>query len=187
MTKERNISKIREAIHFAIESHDGQFRKFNGLPYVTHPIRVAKIVRNHKSSKNIQCIIIAAILHDVVEDCTDGTKESKESMFNLIEVKFGTLVSSIVRELTSDPDEIKRLGKMNYLMSKMVNMSSYALVDKLADRLDNCSDLHESEQFANKYVPETRFILNGLNDGRYLSDTHKSLISKIEEKISVFE
>jgi (p)ppGpp synthase/HD superfamily hydrolase len=66
-------------------------------------------------------------------------------------------------------------------------MTSYALVIKLADRLHNCSDLATgSEKFRNKYVKETRFILDGLK-ARYLSDTHKELMRKIDEKISKFE
>ena len=179
MTNKRNISEIRKAIHFAIESHDGQFRKFSGVEYVNHPIEVARIVRENKTSKNIESIIIAALCHDTVED-TNVTLE-------IIENKFGTLVSSMVSELTSDTNEIKKLGKSQYLLNKMLNMTSYSLVIKLADRLHNCSDLGQSEKFTNKYVPETRFILDGLENRTQLSNTHRTLISKIEDKISVYE
>lgn len=182
MTRERNISEIRKAIHFAIDAHDGQFRKFSGVEYVNHPIEVAKIVRENKTSKNIESILIAALCHDTVEDC-----KHKGITLEVIENNFGTLVSSMVNELTSDENEIKKLGKPQYLLNKMLNMTSYSLVIKLADRLHNCSDLGQSEKFTNKYVPETRFILNGLMSRTQLSNTHRNLISKIEDKISVYE
>jgi (p)ppGpp synthase/HD superfamily hydrolase len=66
-------------------------------------------------------------------------------------------------------------------------MTSYALVIKLADRLHNCSDLEQgSDKFVNKYVTETRFILDGLVS-RNLSQTHNELMSLIDYKISPFE
>lgn len=172
-------SDIRRALEFMIEAHDGQFRKFSGQEYAWHPVGVAKIVRSLKSSKNKDKICIAALLHDVIED-TDVTLE-------VIENKFGQMVSSIVYELTSDGVKSKEIGKANYLLNKMLRMTSYALVIKLADRLHNCSDLPTaSEKFRTKYVTETRFILNGLRE-RCLSDTHKELISLINDKISKFE
>ena len=172
-------SDIRRALEFMINAHSGQFRKFSGEEYAWHPVGVAKIVRNLKSSKNKDKICIAALLHDTVED-TDVT---------LCDIRnhFGEMVSSIVYELTSDGVKIKEMGKANYLLNKMLRMTSYALVIKLADRLHNCSDLPTaSEKFRNKYVKETRFILDGLK-GRYLSDTHKELISLIDGRISKFE
>lgn len=172
-------SDIRRALEFMINAHSGQFRKFSGEEYAWHPVGVAKIVRNLKSSKNKDKICIAALLHDTVED-TDVTLCD-------IQNHFGEMVSSIVYELTSDGVKIKEMGKANYLLNKMLRMTSYALVIKLADRLHNCSDLPTaSEKFRNKYVKETRFILDGLK-GRYLSDTHKELISLIDGRISKFE
>jgi GTP pyrophosphokinase len=113
-------SDIRRALEFMIEAHNGQFRKFSGEEYAWHPVGVAKIVRNLKSSKNKERILIAALLHDTVED-TDVTLE-------VIENKFGEMVSSIVYELTSDGFKIKEIGKANYLLNKMLRMTSYALV-----------------------------------------------------------
>jgi len=162
-----------------INYHDGQFRKFNGQEYAHHPAAVAKIVRSVKSSRNKDKICIAALLHDTVEDC-DVTLDD-------IRNDFGEMVSSIVYELTSDDEKIKEMGKDNYLLHKMLRMTSYALVIKLADRLHNCSDLENgSEKFRVKYVKETRFILDGMN-GRYLSNTHKKLINMIDREISKFE
>lgn len=87
-------SDIRRALEFMINAHSGQFRKFSGEEYAWHPVGVAKIVRNLKSSKNKDKICIAALLHDTVED-TDVTLCD-------IQNHFGEMVSSIVYELTSD-------------------------------------------------------------------------------------
>lgn len=172
-------SNIRRAVEFMINAHDGQFRKFTGEEYAWHPVGVAKIVRNLKKSKNKEKICIAALLHDTVED-TDVTHDD-------IRNEFGEMVSSIVFELTSDGEQIKILGKADYLLNKMLRMTSYALVIKLADRLHNCSDLATgTEKFRNKYVKETRYILNGLSK-RYLSETHLELIGLIDSKISKYE
>jgi len=56
-------SDIRRAVEFMINAHSGQFRKFSGEEYAWHPVGVAKIVRNLKSSKNKDKICIAALLH----------------------------------------------------------------------------------------------------------------------------
>jgi guanosine-3',5'-bis(diphosphate) 3'-pyrophosphohydrolase len=172
-------SDIRKALELAIHSHDGQIRKFSGVEYIWHPVNVAKIVREVKKSKNKEKIIIAALLHDTVED-TNLT-------INEINSKFGEMVSNIVSELTSDLEKINEIGKSEYLLEKMLKMTSYALVIKLADRLHNCSDLASgSQKFRDRYVTETRFILKGLNN-RYLSNTHKKLIGMIDKEISKFE
>lgn len=51
---------------FAESAHEGQFRRFAGEPYVQHPIRIAGKAARLGMSKNA---VIAALLHDVVEDC----------------------------------------------------------------------------------------------------------------------
>jgi GTP pyrophosphokinase len=177
--KEKNISEIRKALLFMIDAHSGVYRKFSGKEYAYHPIEVAKIIRETKKSKHKEILIIAALLHDVVED-TDYTIEDIRRMF-------GDMVASIVLELTSDPVMIKKMGKAVYLLYKMLKMTSYALNIKLADRLHNCSDLAEgTDSFRIKYVKETRFILDGIKD-RTLTKPHRILISRINEKLRPFE
>jgi len=98
----------------------------------------------------------AALLHDTVEDCEDVSLQE-------IAEKFGYYVAALVDELTSDEKEIKKLGKTEYLKNKMAKMSSYGLVIKLSDRLDNVKDLNTtSETFQKKYTKETLEILDHL-------------------------
>lgn len=163
---------------FATKAHTGQSRA-GGLPYIVHPAAVAKSVELYKgNSKNIKALKDAAWLHDTVED-TD-TKLSD------IENEFGTLVASLVAELTSNKEEIDKHGKKDYLANKMGSMSSYGLVIKLADRLDNVKDIANAKtpEWRKKYKEETEYILKHIESIRQLSATHKKIIVDIRNKIN---
>jgi len=173
-----NIEKSKE---FAEKAHAGVNRKFSGEPYVEHPKRVAEIVKLYKKDSHaLGHLISASHLHDTIED-TNTTVEDLKELFH-------GLVVSLVQELTSDKEKIKEMGKTEYLSHKMINMSSWALVIKLADRLDNVSDLKTSSpKFREKYVPETKTILNNLKKGRKLTNTQVRLVDAIETKLKELE
>lgn len=167
-----------KAYRLANKKHEGQTRKFDGKPYFVHPARVARLVRKYKgASKNLEDILKAAVLHDTVED-TDLT-------LNEIRKQFGNMVASLVNELTSDVHGIEAVGKKEYLSEKMTNkLSDYALVIKLADRLDNVSDFDIApEKFVKKYSDETREILNKLEANRKLTKTQQAIVNDIKEKL----
>lgn len=157
------------ALLFATEKHKNQIRKFNGEPYVTHPIRVANTVKEFTSDKNI---IITALLHDTIED-TDTTREE-------IETNFGIEVANMVCALSNDKEELKRLGKTAYLTQKMNSLSDLELLVKLADSLDNISDLsHDNEQWSTRYLLQTDIIITCLKNPN-IKDHHEILIRRIK-------
>ena len=166
-----------DALQYATQAHAGQTRS-GGDPYITHPMRVADHIRQYKQSHNLDALISAAYLHDTIED-TDTTQEALHDLF-------GGLVASLVKELTSDPEQIKKMGKAQYLSHKMAAMSSYGLVIKLADRLDNVKDITTARtpQWRAKYAAETNQILNYIEKTRALSGTHNKLISLIRDKLA---
>lgn len=166
-----------EALAYAAQAHAGQKRS-GGDPYIGHPVRVANHIRQFKQSHNLEALISAAYLHDTIED-TDTTQEILHDLF-------GGLVAGLVMELTSDPEEIKRVGKANYLAHKMAAMSSYALVIKLADRLDNVKDITTARtpEWRARYAAETNHILDFIERNRALSGTHKKLIAMIRARVS---
>lgn len=169
MFEERNMAS--EALDYATMMHDGQYRK-DGTDYINHPIRVANYVSKFKSSLNMDVLLASAYLHDTLED-------TKATYYDIVN-KFGPQIAGLVLELTTDEDIKKYLGKTKYLEIKMKNMSSWALVIKLCDRLDNVSDLMNSdEKFRNRYARETIDILNYLLSNRELSDTHINIIKSI--------
>jgi (p)ppGpp synthase/HD superfamily hydrolase len=172
---------LRQVVQYATDAHQGQTRS-DGSPYIAHPVRVAQIVRQYKQSHNIEALLAAAYLHDTIED-TDTTQEALHDLF-------GGLVASLVVELTSDLEKIKKLGKKDYLAQKMAHdLTSYALVIKLADRLDNVSDLQtaKSPAWRAKYKAETEHIMDYLEKNRVLSGTHKKLIGLIRQKLQEVE
>ena len=162
---------VLKAIEFASAKHAGQIRKGDKSPYVTHPLAVSYLVAAYKKSKHLDEILAACWLHDTLED-------TNTTFIELAEV-FTPLVATLVYELTSDEDEIDRVGKKEYLKSKMVGISSYALVIKLADRLHNVSDSPTA-----KTIEDTADILKYLKAWRKLSKTHKEIIKEIEKYLT---
>ena len=82
-------NRIAQAAAWATELHDGQFRTGTPLPYIVHPAAVAALVAADGGSEDE---IIAAWLHDVVED-TDATIEQ-------VRERFGNDVAAIVATCT---------------------------------------------------------------------------------------
>lgn len=165
---------LEKAIIFATEKHKGQVRKGDGRPYILHPLSVLMKVNKYKKSKNQFLLAIAAIGHDLAEDTDTTLAEIAEH--------FGHKVAALVEELSTNKVECDLLGKPQYLLNKMLAMSTYALCIKLCDRLDNLEDMKTmSEEFKSKSIAETRFILEGLINGRDLTKTHKGLIKDIKK------
>ena len=162
--------KVLKAIKFATDKHNGQTRKVSGEPYVTHPLAVSYIVASAKVSKHKDDLLCAALLHDVLED-TDATFAEIASMF-------GPMVATIVFELTNDQEAIDKIGKLEYHKQKLVGISSYALVIKLADRLHNMMDSP-----TDKMKADTRSLIEHLEQNRKLSSAHKKLIEQIKETL----
>jgi len=167
----------RDAARYAAQAHSGQKRS-GGKPYISHPVRVANLVKKYKDSKELDKLLSAAFLHDTIED-TDTTEEQLRKMF-------GDLVASLVKELTSDKDKIEKLGKAEYLTQKMIHMSSWGLVIKLADRLDNVADIKTAKtpEWRHRYRAETENILTQLEQNRKLSGTHQAIIADIRDKLA---
>ena len=171
------MSRLKEAFDFMKTKHGIQTRKTGGY-YFEHPRRVASYVVRYKDSYQIEDLMIIALLHDVLED-TNATYEQ-------VEAKFGKMVADTVVEVTSDGEVMKDMGgKRLYLADKMVHMSSYALVIKLCDRLDNISDLDSmGEDFKARYTKETNFILDEIDAKRdVITVTHHRLINEIKGRL----
>lgn len=175
---ELTAKNLEQAIMFATEKHQGQVRKGDGRPYILHPMSVMIRLGQVKQSSNPFLLAAACILHDTVEDCGVTLQEIAE--------RFGYQVASLVDELTLDKTKYETIGKKEYLAQHTVVMSSYALAIKLADRLDNVSDMESmNDDFKKKYVEETQYIIHTLMTKRdKLTKTHEQLIAMIREVLS---
>ncbi len=132
--KPHDIALVWEAYRFAFNAHDGVVRK-TGEPYITHPVSVACILADlHLDVPTI----LAALLHDVVEDTAITTEEIQE--------KFGQQVAELVDGLTkldkiefqsASQAQAENFRKMLLAMSQDVRV----ILVKLADRLHNMQTL----------------------------------------------
>lgn len=173
------MEDLKEAIKFAEEYHQGQKRKFTGEDYFIHLQQTAEILKETDPAANVQDLM-AAFLHDVIEDTTANTKQ--------LEIKFGTYISNIVQELTIDKKEKDKLGKKVYLSNKMNEMSNKAFTIKLCDRLSNVLSLIDrrvDKNFTKWYVAETEFILNNLK--RELNIVQEQLIRRLISTIALIK
>lgn len=168
-----NKSVLLTATSFAAEKHRGQTRKFNGEPYANHRIRVLHTVSQHTFEP---AVLIAAVLHDVLEDCPETNYEE-------IVEKFGIEAATIVLSLTNDKEEMAKLGgKRAYLAKKINTLSSDELLIKLADRLDTITYLSNNE-WSRKYCEETRHIFIETINVENLNTSHLSLLDKIRTRV----
>lgn len=124
------VESVRQAYRLADEAHLGQLRK-NGDPYITHPIAVAAQCAEWKLDAQA---LMAALMHDVIEDCGITKTELVE--------RFGSPVADLVDGLTKleklefdtrEQNQAESFRKMLLAMAKDVRV----ILIKLADRTHN--------------------------------------------------
>jgi GTP diphosphokinase / guanosine-3',5'-bis(diphosphate) 3'-diphosphatase len=187
---EPNIELISKAYCFAAKHHSDQFRR-SGEPYITHPLEVAVIL----TSMNMDTAsIIAAILHDTVED-TDATFEEIEDLFG-----------KAVRDLVDGLTKIAKIKfrstqeKMAENFRKMVMAMASDLrvvLIKLADRLHNMrtiggmpeeKKLRISQETLDIYAPlANRLGIYGIKselEDLCLKTLKRSIYSDISKKVT---
>ncbi len=125
-----NPDLVERAFRFCVEAHKKDVR-VSGEPYYTHPANVALIVMREIPLDDVS--VVAALLHDVVEDTTFSLKDLKAS--------FGAEVAEIVDGATKISDvfksrEITQAENYRKLLLSLVNDVRVILV-KFADRLHN--------------------------------------------------
>ena len=162
---------IRKAFDVAVDAHSDQRRK-SGEAYIFHPIAVAKIVASEIGLDATS--IAAALLHDVVEDCSRYSIEDIQQLF-------GETIARIVDGLT----KISTLNKdMNVSMQaenfrKMLltlHDDIRVIIIKIADRFHNMQTIHSMpEEKQLKIASETLYI--------YAPLAHKIGLYNIKSKL----
>ncbi|MCR2802666.1 RelA/SpoT family protein [Paenibacillus soyae] len=147
--KEQDLIRIKEAYDFAEQAHHGQVRK-SGEPYILHPVTVADILVN--MGMDVMSII-AALLHDVVEDTTVDLET--------VRAKFGETCAMLVDGLTKlekirfqskEEQQNENYRKMFVAMAQDIRV----ILIKLADRLHNMRTLkYQSEESQRRIAYET--------------------------------
>lgn len=129
------LGPVLRALAFAAEKHRHQRRKDReASPYINHPIDLAHILVN-EAGVDDPAVVVAAILHDTVEDTATTPEE--------LAAEFGAEIAGIVAEVTDDKslpkDERKRLQELH-----APHASFRAQQVKLADKIANLRDLSRS-------------------------------------------
>ena len=122
--------RLQRAFRYAAEKHAGQTRKQTAVPYLSHLMAVASLVLEAGGDEDLA---IAALLHDVVEDC-GGTPILRD-----VEKKFGPRVAKVVEGCTDtvlEPKPPWRQRKEDYLRELKDADSDTRLVSA-ADKLHN--------------------------------------------------
>lgn len=166
---EEELADVRKAYELASKAHEGQ-KRLSGEPYIMHPLNVAIILSKLGMD---DASVIAAILHDTVED----TKMT----YNDVKSAFGQTVADLVEGVTKigkvplqtkEEQQAENIRKMLLAMSRDIRV----IIIKLADRLHNMRTLmFKPEQRRREIALETIEI--------YAPIAHRLGIRPIKEEL----
>lgn len=125
---------LYEAIHTLMEAHQGQIRKLDGDPYAVHPIEVSLLVSRWGAEESV---VIAALLHDVVEDTLWTLEEISE--------KFGSEVAGMVAFCSEYDKSLAWSVRKQEMIDKVRspgNLGAKLII--LADKLCNLKSISRS-------------------------------------------
>ncbi len=131
-----NIARdILQAIEFAARKHRDQRRKdVESSPYINHPIQVAELIARVGGVQDV-AVLLAAVLHDTVEDTATTFEELEES--------FGPEVRDLVAEVTDDKS-LAKLERKRRQKEHAPHLSERAKLIKIADKTCNVRDVGHS-------------------------------------------
>jgi predicted adenylyl cyclase CyaB len=127
--------RITDAFSFAVKAHKDQVRKGTQIPYIEHPLRVAKILIDLRCPEDV---VIAALLHDTVEHAIVNIDD--------IRIYFGENVASLV-ERVSEPDKSAPWeDREQHTIVRLKNAPEDALLIACADKLENLMEMRATNQ-----------------------------------------
>ncbi|MCX7787913.1 MAG: bifunctional (p)ppGpp synthetase/guanosine-3',5'-bis(diphosphate) 3'-pyrophosphohydrolase [Spirochaetes bacterium] len=138
---EEERQKILEAARWAMELHKGQLRA-SGEPFFIHPLQVAEILVDLRMDSES---VIAALLHDVLEDTEVRREELRQRFGKEVEqLVNGVTKISVLRAKSKSIQQAESIRKMLFAMVKDIRV----ILIKLADKLHNMRTL--------EYLPESK-------------------------------
>jgi guanosine-3',5'-bis(diphosphate) 3'-pyrophosphohydrolase len=153
------MNRTIAAIAFAAHKHRDQRRKdANASPYINHPIGLANVLANEGGIDD-ERVLIAAILHDTIED----TETTEQELIR----EFGREISDIVLEVTDDKSLAKAERKL-LQVEHAATISRRAKLVKLADKICNLRDIASSPPAdwsidrKRKYFDWAKSVVDGL-------------------------
>jgi guanosine-3',5'-bis(diphosphate) 3'-pyrophosphohydrolase len=129
------VSKLLLAATYAAEKHRDQRRKDAvAAPYINHPLAVASVLASDGGVTDVN-LLMAALLHDTVEDTSTSSDELTES--------FGSDVSYLVGEVTDDKS-LPKAERKQLQIDNSPGKSERAKQLKIADKICNLRDINAS-------------------------------------------
>ena len=158
---------VDDVIATANLAHLGQKRRSSGLPGISHPEKVAKIVKNFYADRDDLCL--AAYLHDSLEDAPKLGNISEDDLVKLIMGSIqdhdqGEKILRIIKNMTHDKEQQSYEEYFNFIINE-----PDTLIVKLSDMLHNLRDSPSPKQ-ALKY----NNVINSLNRDKidFISNEH---------------
>ena len=174
---------IKKALQFSEKAHEGQYRK-SGEPYIIHPILVSAIVACISED---DAMVIAALLHDVVEDThlsiTEVSQEFGEDVAHLVE---GLTKIDKIRDSelgSSDSDEKLIVSALSFRKMLIASIQDVrVLVVKLCDRLHNMLTLDSLSQAKQERIAEETMVVYAPIAHRLGISTLKNILEDLSFK-----
>lgn len=141
-------SLLDRAVRLSTKGHEGQSRKGEEMPYITHPVMVAFILARYGFP---EVVLAAALAHDLVED-TAITEEE-------VRVELGDTVAGIVCEVTHDDSlgwKEKKLAYIENVRTASVEAKAVSIADKI----------HNAESLLARYAEKGPALWADFNAGR---------------------
>lgn len=167
--------KIRQAMYFAKNAHEGQTWKLpdgTDISYFEgHLMGVYHILEKEEAAD--EEMLVTALLHDILEDTSTKYKD--------LEKRFGSQVAENVKWLT----RTKEVAYETYIDELLLNGSDIALIVKLADRLYNITNLMNlgNEEWHLKKTGQARYMIEKISQYEVLGN-YKDLKDRLLLKIS---
>ncbi len=129
------MNRLLSAIAFAAHKHRDQRRKdLVASPYINHPIGLANVLANEAGVED-EPVLIAAVLHDTIED----TQTTEQELIGV----FGKEIADIVMEV-SDDQTLSKAERKQLQIDHAGSISRRAKLVKLADKICNLRDIVNS-------------------------------------------
>lgn len=133
--RDTTMNPLIKAIAFAADKHRNQRRKdAEASPYINHPIALANVLAN-EGNLSEEAVLIAAILHDTIEDTETTADELRQH--------FGNAITAIVLEVTDDK-LLEKAERKRLQVEHAPHISREAKLVKLADKICNLRDITTS-------------------------------------------
>jgi guanosine-3',5'-bis(diphosphate) 3'-pyrophosphohydrolase len=127
------MDRLLNSIYYAISKHNNQLRKDKRTPYISHSLSVGILLTRITKDEEV---IIAGILHDVMEEC--------DVSYNEIKSLFGNKVADIVMECSELNKQLSWKDRKELALEKIAVSNKNALLVKSADILHNTYEIMQN-------------------------------------------